>query len=38
MQGLIFINSVKIELSIPGEILLTLNKDSKELSEDIKKL
>lgn len=31
-------NSVKIELSIPGEIMLTLNKNTKELSDDIKKI
>ena len=31
-------NSVKIELSIPGEIMLTLNKTTKELSDDIKKI
>lgn len=31
-------NSVKIEISIPEDIMLALNKNSKELSDDIKKL
>ena len=29
-------SSVKIEISIPQDIMLTLNKNSKELSDDIK--
>lgn len=31
-------NSVKIEISIPEDIMLALNKNSKELSDDIKTL